>query len=289
MPARLSAIDRGRLSARAAMATCVVLAALALWLFVRLVWSLLPRGDLAADLPSRAASVTAGPAPAQSIARWHLFGAAPAVAAAGEGAPAAALGLILRGTLADPDPAAGVAVISAPQAGERSFRVGDEVAGGRRLAAVYADHVVLTHAGAEETLTLPRDTNPAPADIVRPTPATASSRGAPVQATAAPSAARQALQQLRQDPRTLMQNVQVVPVLEGGRLAGVRLSATGPEAGLMARAGLRAGDVVTRINGRAVASIAPGEDLLASLGSAGSVRVTVLREGKPVDLTVALH
>lgn len=295
MPLSFSRIDRGR-QAALAIACCAVLGAFALWLLVRLVWALVPRGVEAPVVPLRQGAAATGPASAQSIARWHLFGASALRGNAGDAAPAAALGLILRGTLADHDPSAGVAVIADPQQGERTFRVGEEVAAGRKLAAVYPDHVVLSHAGAEETLKLPRDTNLAPADIVRPTPATASSRSAPARpAPAAPagsdtaSALQQAAQQLRQNPQELMKRVQIVPVLGGGRLTGVRLSATGADAGLIARAGLRAGDIVTRVNGRAVDSIASGQDIVASLGSATSVRVTVLREGKPVDLTVALQ
>ena len=293
MPLSFSRIDRGR-QAALAIACCAVLGAFALWLFVRLVWALVPRGDVA-PVPPRQGVAMNGSAATRSIARWHLFGAAVSRGSAGDAAPVAALGLILRGTLADRDPSAGVAVIADPQQGERTFRVGEDVAAGRKLAAVYPDHVVLSHAGAEETLKLPRDTNLAPADIVRPTPATASSRSAPARATPAPAgsgtaaALQQAAQQLRQNPQELMKRVQIVPVLDGGRLTGVRLSATGADAGLIARAGLRAGDIVTRVNGRAVDSIASGQDIVASLGNATSVRVTVLRDGKPVDLTVALQ
>src|SRR5688500_19252236 len=44
MPARASSIDRGRVAEAAAWACCAVLGALALWLFVRVAWSLVPRG-----------------------------------------------------------------------------------------------------------------------------------------------------------------------------------------------------------------------------------------------------
>ncbi len=75
--------------------------------------------------------------------------------------------MILRGTLADRDPAAGIAVIGDGERGERAYRAGEALGGGVKLARVYPDHVVLLHEGVEETLTLTRDRNLAPGDIVR--------------------------------------------------------------------------------------------------------------------------
>ncbi|GAA0725107.1 type II secretion system protein N [Dokdonella soli] len=307
MLGRLSGIDRGRRAETAALLCCAVLAALALWLLVRMIWTLVPRGDAAFDsAPVRIGSDTAGAAPAQSIASWHLFGNTPLRPGAGGSAPATTLSLILRGTVADGDPKLGVAVIADAGNGERAWRVGEEVAPGVRLGGVYPDHIVLIHDGAEETLKLPRDQNLAPADIVRPTPASATSRSAPnpradapvqtgsavpagaPQAVKAPSDWQQTVARLRQNPDELMKRVQVVPVLDGGKLTGVRLSA-GADAALISQIGLRPGDVVTAVNGMPVDSFARGQQILSSLGSASSVRVTVLRDGKPTELTVGLQ
>lgn len=299
---RLPGIDRGRYAEPAALVCCIALGALALWLFVRLAWSLVPRGDAAFDsAPARFGGATA-PLPAQSIARWHLFGQTPPRPGDDAG-PATMLSLILRGTLAERDPAAGMAVIADAQGSERAYRVGDQVAGAR-LAGVYPDHVVIAHAGTRETLKLPRDGNLAPADIVRPTPATVSSRGASQARAAAPrsmpSAAaanhgvtapadwRRTVERLRQDPAELARRVQIVPVITDGRLAGVRLSA-GSDAGLMRQIGLRPGDIVTMVNGTPIDSVARGEQIMSSLGSSGPVRITVLRDGKPTALTVVLQ
>ncbi|MFI4970303.1 MAG: type II secretion system protein N, partial [Lysobacterales bacterium] len=176
MRLRFSGIDRDRHAEAAALLCCVAFAALALWLLVRLVWALLPRGDAAFDTPVRMAGTAAGAVPAQSIAKWHLFGNTPLRPGAGPGAPPTTLSLVLRGTVADRDPRAGVALIDDPDHGERALKVGEEVAPGARLAGVYPDHVVLEHEGTQETLTLPRERNLAPADVVRPTPATVTGR-----------------------------------------------------------------------------------------------------------------
>ena len=280
------------------MLCCALLAALALWLLVRLLWALLPSDDVALGAAALPAPATAASVPTRSIAQWHLFGNSPVQASAA----GTTTSLVLRGTLAEADPKAGLAVIADAGNGERSWRVGEDVAAGVRLVAVYADRVVVARAGgAEETLKLLRDTNLAPADIVRPTPASATggamsaARGA---ATATPATAsvsvkapptwQQTVDRLRQNPAELMKRVQVVPVLDGGKLSGVRLS-TGADVALLNQIGLQPGDVVTSVNGTPIDSIERGQQIMSSLGNASSVRVTVLREGKPTEVTVGLQ
>jgi general secretion pathway protein C len=302
---RLSGIDRGPRAEMAALACCVLFAALALWLLVRLVWLLLPHGDAALDaVPPRA--VAAATESARSIASWHLFGDTPQRPGGGPGGSASTLGLILRGTVAQNDPKAGFAVIADGTNGERTFRAGEEVVSGVRLGEVYADRVLLLRGGAQETLKLPRDSNLMPADVVRATPATTSSRGganvradsvrqggAPAPASTsqtikAPTDWQQTVDRLRQNPEELMKRVQIVPVLDGGKLTGVRLSA-GADAALINQIGLRPGDIVTSVNGMAVDSLSRGQDIMSSLKNSSSVRVTVLRDGKPTDVTVGLQ
>jgi general secretion pathway protein C len=310
MPLSLFGIDRSRYAEPAAALCCAVLAALVLWLLVRLLWMLVPRGDIAPDaLPASASRSAAGSVPATSIARWHLFGNSPVRPGSGPGAPATTLSLILRGTLAENDPKAGIAMLADPQNGERALRVGEEVAPGARLSAVYPDHIVLMHEGVEEILKLPRDRNLLPADVVRATPATTSSRkgaNAPLTGTSAASPSsrgtgaaapasvkapadwQQTVARLRQNPDELSRRIQVVPVLDGGKLTGVRLSA-GADAALVSQIGLQPGDVITSVNGLPVDSFARGQEIMSSLANASSVRVTVLRDGKPSEVTVALQ
>ena len=308
MLGRLSAIDRGRYAEPAALLCCALLGVLALWLLVRLVWAIVPRGDAALELaPARLGGDAVGAMPAQSAANWHLFGNTPSRPNAGSNAVATTLSLMLRGTFSARDPATGIAVIADPSNGERAYTVGEDVVPGARLTAVYPDHIVLTHEGVEETLTLPRDRNLAPGDIVKPTPATATSRGvaSPI-AAAAPTARsqpasssaaqtaqlsgdwQQTVARLRQNPEEIMKHVQVMPVLDGGKLTGVRLSA-GADATLIEQIGLRPGDVVTAVNGMPIDSFARGEEIMSNLKNSSSVHVTVLRDGKPIALTVGLQ
>jgi len=294
MPLSLSATDRTRWIGIAGWLAVLLSGALALWLAVRLVWALVPHGAPLPGVPARSAEAAV---PTDSIAKWHLFGQAP-VAASGRGSPASTLALVLRGTFAGADPQDGVAVISDAGNGERVFRVGQDVVPGVRLASVHADHVVLSRDGREETLRLPRDTRLAPADVVRPTPATVRGGQSPASPSAsrkplpttvrAPADWRQTVDRLRQNPDELMRRVQVVPVLSDGKLSGVRLS-TGTDVALLEQIGLRQGDVVTAVNGVPVDSVERGRQIMDGLAASSAVRVTVLRNGKPAEVTVGLR
>jgi len=290
MPVAFPVHDRGRLALLAANLCCALLAVLALWLLVRLLWALVP-GDDAALAPTTAPAAGATvSAPSRSIAQWHLFGTAPAQRG-GDGPSTTSL--VLRGTLADADPRAGLAVIADAGQPERSWRVGEEVSPGVRLAAVYADRVVVLRGTVEETLRLPRDTTLAPlpgdAPVVRGAPAR--DGGAPAGASATPKVPTtwaQTVERLRRNPDELARRVKLVPVLDGAKLAGVRVS-TGTDVGLLGQIGLEPGDVVTSVNGMPIDSLERGQQIMTSLGSATSVRVTVMRGGKPTEVTVGLR
>ncbi|HEY6942623.1 type II secretion system protein N [Dokdonella sp.] len=281
------ATDRSRAAELAAMACCALLAGLFAWLLVRLAWAFLPAGaDVRVDTPPTATAPDA--TRTRSVAQWHLFGNTPLPASG-----PSTTSLILRGTLADADPMAGIAVIADAGKGERSWRVGEEVSPGVKLVRVYADHVVVTRDGQEETLPLPRDSTVAPAASTRG----ASGRGARTGASTANAAAQNVraakglqdeVERLRQNPTELARRVQVVPVLADGHLAGVRVS-TGTDTALLNQLGFQQGDVVTAVNGMPVDSIERGQQIMSTVGSAASVRVTVLRAGKPTEITVGLR
>ncbi len=286
----LASIDRRSLELTA-LATSAVLGALAVWLLARLIWILVPRGDVGDATLHVAAGDAAGTT--TSIAKWHLFGNTPAAATA---SGAATQSMILRGTLADRDPAAGVAVIDAGE-GEKAYRAGETIVAGLKLARVYPDHAVVLRDGVEETLALTRDRNLQPAEIVRqPGSARAAAPNAPPLSTAAKGGARavhaspqlqQTIDRARQNPEEIARRLQIVPVLDGGRVTGIRLTA-GADASLMNQIGLRPGDVVTAVNGAPVDSLARGQQIIEGLRNASSARVTVMRDGRPTDITISL-
>lgn len=292
----------GRYSGPLAKAACAVLALLIAGVLARLFWTILPGGDDASTAPPRTAAVAAAPA-AVPISRWHLFGAASTRAVANRDAPTTTLALRLRGTLADADPRAGIAVIADDLGNERAWRVGEQVVPGVTLDEVHADRVVLMHGGAQEVLALVREDTGAPAPVA-PTAGpragalrnTAPAPAAPPTPNFAPPNIAHGAADWQQTMDkigggsidTLAKRVQLTPVLDNGRIAGVRVSTAG-DAALMARLGLRPSDIVTAVNGIPVDSVARGQQILDSLGSATDVRVTVTRDGAPSEITMKLR
>ncbi|MBU6199761.1 MAG: hypothetical protein KGI64_07635 [Xanthomonadaceae bacterium] len=298
MLASLTHADHARASRLSALVACAVAAVICLWLLVRLAWLLVPQGDDAVA----SAPVAAAPAaiPVQSVGKWHLFGNPQMIAVMQQmrTAPATTLKLTLRGTLAVPDPQDGIAMIEDEHGGERAYKVGEAVGADAKLAAVYTDHVVLDHAGVAETLNLPQAGSSAP-------PATAVAPGNSAAATAARASSvppnyappqlggnldwNAAQSRLRVDPAQLAKQVHVEPVLENGKIAGARLSGGGEVAKLMNQAGLKSTDLITAINGQSLSTVSNPQQFMDNLAGAGSVSVTVLRNGKPATLTVSLH
>jgi general secretion pathway protein C len=287
----MSSGDHERLSRLAALGACAAAAVLCLYLLVRIVWLLLPRGD--ATDPGAAPAAQAPASATVSVAKWHLFGNPQGIPSA---TPASSLATVLklglRGTLAlaDPKDERALAIIANEQGVETSYRIGVDVAAGARLTEVYPDHVVLDHEGIAETLTLPRPDQHAP-----PLPAKNQQRlagtAAPassmppgfVPGSAAPAAAAAPP---RIDPQDLTRQIRLVPSADGKSL-GADIS--GADASLLARLGLKPTDIVTAINGTPLAGVTNPQALMEQLQSSSSVQVTVQRDGKPATLTLSLR
>jgi type II secretion system protein C len=88
-------------------------------------------------------------------------------------------------------------------------------------------------------------------------------------------------------PRILAETA-VQPVTEDGRVAGLALTRM-PEGSLLSDAGLRPGDVLTRINDTAIDSLATLMSLYPRLQRETELRAVVLRNGQPVSLTLTLR
>jgi general secretion pathway protein C len=288
----MSSGDHERLSRLAALGACAAAAALCLYLLVRIVWLLLPRGDATG---SGATAAAQAPASATvSVAKWHLFGNPQGIASA---TPASSLATVLklglRGTLAlaDPKDERALAIIANEQGVETSYRIGVEVAAGARLTEVYPDHVVLDHEGVAETLTLPRPDQHALASPAKNQQrlAAASTPAASVPPGAAPGSAVPNAAGASAMPRIDPQDVarQLKPVFADGRIVGADIS--GADASLLARLGLKPTDVVTAINGTPLAGVTNPQALMEQLQSSSSVQVTVQRDGKPATLTLSLR
>ena len=205
-----------------------------------------------------------------SILRANLFGQSPPAAGT---APVTSMALVLGGVIADMDEKRGFAMLGTSATDIKLYRVGETVPGGARLHAVLVDRVLLDRGGALETLLLPRRI-----DASAPPPFTVAAGAQPMQ---------RVQQAIRDNPALINQVIQRQPVLADGRLRGIRVY-PGSNAQAFTRLGLRAGDMVTAINGTTLEGQTRGEEIFNSLNGAAEARVTVVRNGSTLDLQLNL-
>lgn len=272
-------------------------AAAALWIGVRLFWLLLAGPDLPPAPPIALESLRGADRPTASVAQWHLFGTAGAgfdPRQLAEQAPETALKLVLRGTLSEDAADGGIAIIADEQGIDRGYRVGDTLPGDARLEAIYAGRVLLSRAGVNESLSLPRDAPSggaagAPRAGGRAPAALPNPSGGFVNPVIAPGApvldSQRALAGMNLEE--LAKQVNVMPVLENGRFAGVRLS-VGRDSDLLARSGLRSSDVIIAVNGVPLDGPQRQVELMNSLRDARQVTVTIRRDGETLQIPIGL-
>jgi hypothetical protein len=174
------------------------------------------------------------------------------------------------------DPERGMAILGPNAASAKLYASGADIpAGGVRLHAVYRDHVLLERNGVLETLYLPRlSGGPAPA--------------VPVANNLQPPGQR--LQAFARNNGGLLNGlIRIQPVFNSGKLSGYRLfPGTGGVPG-MTRLGLKAGDLVTAVNGTPLDDPNHANDVLQSLSNASSATVTVSRNGVEEEVNLNLE
>ena len=200
-------------------------------------------------------------------------------------APAGEAGGIVR----SPVPGRSVAVLRC-EGRTRVVTIGETAFGGR-LAAVGANAVTLELDGRSIELRL------APAPASTPAPAPASRAAAPTAARLPPEDPatparemdrRQVQLRLGEEMTRILADTAATPVTEDGRVVGLQLTRV-PEGSLLTDAGLRAGDVVTRINDTEIDGMGTLIGLWPRLQNATELRAVVLRAGQPVSLRVTLR
>lgn len=272
----------------------------------------LTRDPLPATTPVAIETLLAEQRQVPSLAGFHLFGALNApidLRTAAGTLPDTTLALTVLGVIAADNPKLGLAILRGADTPERQYRVGDEIAAGVTLDSVLPDRILLSRNGALEALRLPREilaSSPqvpaASADAgsaPSPLPSASGGAGGPAAASGQPAAFvnpvmsagavdwNQAIDQLKADPDRIARDVSALPVIEDGRMVGVRLNA-GPQQALVAAFGLRPDDVVTAVNGIALDSPARAAEVARALASASGASVTVRRDGRLETLSVTL-
>ncbi len=224
--------------------------------------------------------VAAAPAPPLDIGALvnaHLFGNAVVQNTGGDAAnaPPSSMPLVLAGVLATEDPKLGMAIIGENAASAKVVSVGKQVPGGAQLHSVYNDRAVIDRNGTLESVFLPRRST--------------SAAGAPPPPMPLAGGNDQAVERMRrlvnEDPGMLGQVVRPQPVFAGGKMRGFRVY-PGANRQAFARLGLRAGDLVTAINGTPLDDRDRAQEIFGTLNSSTDARVMVTRNGRQQELVL---
>jgi len=259
-----------------------------------LTWALVPgSGSAAVVVPTAPGS---SPPPTTqplgdygSLSSSHLFGEAPKQPLTQLAqpdvvdAPDTTLSLTLTGIVAIGGEGAGQAIISSNRGEEHTYKVGQEIenANGATLNSVYADRVILNRGDHLEALRLPKQQGGAAAG----SPATRSSASF-LPPASAPASQNDSLRQvISQNASKLTDVMRLSPALEGGQVVGFRVN-PGRDKETFEALGLKAGDVVTDINGTVLDDPGKGLQVFESLGEATMANVTVLRDGSPQVIVI---
>ena len=215
----------------------------------------------------------------QGVVSAHLFGVAAVDPGAQDpaNAPQSTANLVLAGTIATQDPKHGVAIIS-DGGPSKVYSVGDRI-GGAPLHSVYLDHVILDRGGALETLLLPRLLGPG----MRGAPVARRGGGDPRTVAAVENIRRM----VQQDPGILDQVMRVVPSYDSaaGKLRGFR-AYPGRNRQIFSKLGLKAGDLVTAINGTPLDDPQRGQEIFNTIQTSDHATVTIERSGQKQDITL---
>jgi type II secretion system protein C len=191
---------------------------------------------------------------------------------------------VVAGVVVARRPEHSVAVLRA-EGKSRVVGVGD-IAFGGRVERIAATGVVLSFGETRVEVRMALATTPPPAD----TPARAPARAdTPEAEPAARSLPRAEVQRRLADelPRILAETA-LMPVTDGGQIVGMAITRM-PETSLLSEVGLKAGDVLTRLNDTPIDGLASLMALYPRLQSERELRAVVLRNGQPVNLALTLR
>ncbi|RSU51157.1 type II secretion system protein N [Sphingomonas sp. S-NIH.Pt15_0812] len=196
------------------------------------------------------------------------------------------LQLTLFGIRLDEATGRGSAIVAGADGVQKSVAVGEEIQPGVTLKAVAFDHITLDRGGTAEDLFLDQSDAPPPPPPTGTAPAgpEIGSRAAgaiPVLGGGpAPAGTGVPVGQLRQE-------IGFIPRIDGGRISGLVVRPQGSGAAFR-QAGLREGDVVTAIGGRAVSGPGDLDRIATDYAGGGNVPITVERGQQTLALAITI-
>lgn len=207
------------------------------------------------------------------------------------------LNLALVGVYAADPADRALAIISANGKPEEVYRVGDTITGRATLKEVLANEIVIDNGGRQEIVKLPEKVaSTGRSTGIENLPGSNTSQqgnfqnnngnnGQPITLPDAPGDIRD---MLAQNPAMLNKLVSAVPYRENGRILGYRLTPK-QQGGLLEANGILPGDVVTRVNGIALANQKNGIRALRKLVKANTVDLSILRDGVEIPISISLQ
>lgn len=193
---------------------------------------------------------------------WQPFGQA----AQTEQAQPTSLAFVLKGIVFAIPQSFAVAYVSESGGTPRAVRVG-EALGSATISSIQPGRILLNNGGRIEYLALP---DPAAAPNAPGTPGALP----PAPATATPAAPAPPP---APNPAQILQRFDASPVEGGYRIGNGSMPGT------------RAGDVIQSVNGQALGRGAADQAAFAAAQASGAAQVQILRDGKPMTLTVPLR
>lgn len=262
----------------------LLLVVLIAWQLAKIVWSLVP-GPAAGDpveapaiAPVPAGSVSGGAPDVQAIAGAHIFGVAsqdaeepiqPAVEETENLRDTQLTNLSLKGTVAATPAERAVAIIADGSNEEKVYSIGETVASGATLHAVYADRVVLNEDGVLTNLKLPKEFSESTVTSVR--------RDTMTTSRAVDTESIQSV--VAKNVSQLADVIRPTPYFVNGQQQGYRVY-PGRDRQQFAALGLRPGDLIKDIDGQALTDPTQAMKIFQTLDSADQVSVTVERDGQ---------
>jgi general secretion pathway protein C len=163
----------------------------------------------------------------------------------------------------------GSAIVATPDGVQSSYAVGDEIMPGVKLKSVAFDSITIERGGVAEQVFLDQS-------VVAP--------------VAQPISSQTSVTQLSQTPATasLANEIAYTPRIENGQMTGIVVSPKGSGAAFGA-AGLKAGDVLTAINGQDIRSVQDASNAMKSTGGNGVAMLAIERGGKAMTVSAKVQ